>query len=404
MRIEKLYNIYMRKLVLVSLFWVLPLAAFAQATLFVSPASGTYRVGELFSVLVNVNTGGQPINAASGVVNFDNTRLDVASIGYSQSIFTLWTEEPKFSNAGGTIRFSGGLPFPGYDGANGAILRVTLRPKAAGQAPVVLSSGSVLANDGKGTNILSNFKGGIFVIQSSSQKTPPAASGISPGAAPLVGQSALKLLEPPILTGWPPFLITGEILQIRGLAIPNSKVLVYVQKETEEPVAEETVSGPDGRFNFVFPKTVGSKFYQVWAKTVAPDGSISPPSDALIIEVKPPWYLRIGSTALNYVTIIVTILALLALAILIIFYTWWKVRRWQTAQGIEISEAERVLHKGFGDLQSGLRKYLRYLTETKSVESVRRREAETEEKLSEQLKDIESGIEKEIEDIAFKKK
>ncbi|MDP3784524.1 MAG: cohesin domain-containing protein [bacterium] len=386
------------------LFSVLPLSVAAQATLFVSPASGSYKTGELFSVLLNANTGGQAINAASAVVNFDNTRLDVASIGYAQSIFTLWTEEPKFSNAGGTIRFSGGLPFPGYTGANGAILRVTFRPKASGQAPVVFSSGSVLANDGRGTNILNDFRGGIFTIQSSSQKTPTAASGISPGAAPVVGQSVLKLLEPPILTGWPPFLISGEILQIRGLAIPNSKVLVYVQKETEEPVAEETVSGPDGRFNFVFPKTVGSKFYQVWAKTVALDGSISSPSDAIIIEVKPPWYLRIGNMALNYVTIIVTILALLAMAILVIFYTWWKVRRWQTAQGVEISEAERTLHSGFQDLQSGLRKYLRYLTETKSAEGIRRREAETEEGLSEQLKDIESGIEKEIEDISSKKK
>ena len=394
----------MRKLTLSLAFLFLPLTAFAQATLFITPTSGVYKIGELFSVLINVNTGGQAINAASAVVNFDNTRLDVASIGYTQSIFTLWTEEPKFSNAGGTIRFSGGLPSPGYTGANGSILRITFRPKSSGQAPVVFASGAVLANDGNGTNILNDFRGGIFTIQSSSQKTPPAASGISPGAAPLVGQPALKLLEPPILTGWPPFLISGEILQIRGLAIPNSKVLVYVQKETEEPVAEETVSGPDGRFNFVFPKTVGSKFYQVWAKTVALDGSISPPSEALIIEVKPPWYLRIGGLALNYVTIIVTILALLALAILIIFYTWWKVRRWQTAQGAEISEAEQTLHKGFGDLQSGLRKYLRYIAGTKSAEGVRRREAETEEELSEQLRDIESGVEKEIEDITSKKK
>ncbi|HEY4527616.1 MAG TPA: cohesin domain-containing protein [Candidatus Paceibacterota bacterium] len=380
-------------------FLCLPLLARAQATLYISPQSGAYRVGELFSVLVNVNTGGSPVNAATGQLNFDNSRLEIQSMGYSSSVFTIWTDEPTFSNPAGTVRFSGGLPSPGFNGASGAILRITFRPKAAGQAPVVFASGSVLANDGQGTNILNDFRGGIFTIQSSSQKTLPAASGIAPGAAPLVGQSAPKLLEPPVLTGWPPFLISGEILQIRGLAIPNLKVLVYVQKETEEPVAEETIAGPDGRFNFVFPKTVGSKFYRVWAKSIAPEGLESPPSDSVTIEVKPPWYLRVGNAALQYTTIIVTLLALLALALLLIFWLWWRFRKWQALQGAEISEAERTLHDGFEKLRSGFRNYVLYLTRGKSAEGIKRREMKTQAELEKELKGIESGIEKEIDDI-----
>ena len=35
---------------------------------------------------------------------------------------------------------------------------------------------------------------------------------------------------------------------------------------------------------------------------------------------------------------------------------------------MEIYEAEKALHEGFGKLQTGLRQYLRYLTAAKSVE------------------------------------
>ena len=73
----------------VLLFLFFPFLTFAQGTLFISPPAGTYKQGESFSILVNVNTGGQPINAASAQIGFDNQRLEVTSVGYSSSIFKI---------------------------------------------------------------------------------------------------------------------------------------------------------------------------------------------------------------------------------------------------------------------------------------------------------------------------
>ena len=346
--------------------------------------------------MVNVNTGGQAINAAVSQINFDNQKLDIVSVGYSQSIFNLWTDEPSYSNAAGTVRFSGGLPSPGFTGVSGAIVRMTFRSKAAGQAAIAFTSGSVLANDGKGTNILDNLKGAFFTIIAAVESAkPPAAPSPTPSALQAAGQP----VSIPIITDWPKELEEGSALTVKGLGYPNGKLLIFVQKGSADPVIEEMFAGSDGRFSYNFAKAVSAGLYLVWAKNVSNEGIVSGSSDIVTVEVVQPLFFRVGTIALNYASIIITLLALILLLILIILWIWRRIRKWQERQGVEISEAEKALHEGFEKLQSGLRKYVRYLTAAKSVEGVKRREADAEDDLAEELSGIESKIEKEIEDV-----
>lgn len=394
----------MRALLLfcLGLFSFAPAVALAQASLFITPNTGTYKTGDLFSVVINVNTGGQAINAASGQLNFDNTRLEVRSIGYSHSVFNLWTAEPSFSNSAGSVAFSGGLPNPGFTGASGAILRVTFRAKESGQAPLTFISGSVLANDGAGTNILDTLKGGLFTVLSGAPrvkvpKVAPAASAVS---APV--ETSAQTLEPPILTDYPRELQSGEPLVVKGIGLPLSKVLVAVQKGTNEPGRSELWSGPDGRFTFTWGGQVESGFYRIWARNIGTDGTASAPSDAVIVEVSAPAFLRVGAVAINYLSIAITLLALVVLLLLTLFYIWRRVRSLQVERGIEITEAERAVHQGFDTLKDGLARYLRYLVGGKDSAAVKRREDRTQKELREELDTIEHVIEKEIRDIKKK--
>jgi hypothetical protein len=155
-------------LVAILFFWFSSVEA---ATLSVSPSTGVYTAGSSFTVKVTVNTAGVPVNAADGTISFNPSELTVQSVSKG-SIFNLWTAEPTFSNTAGTISFSGGNP-TGYTGSNGSVLSVTFRSKAAGSPKVSFSSGSVLAADGKGTNVLTKMNGGAFTI--TAQDTVPAA-------------------------------------------------------------------------------------------------------------------------------------------------------------------------------------------------------------------------------------
>jgi len=144
-----------------------------SATLFFSPSSGTYSVGKTFLVVVSVNSDGNPgINAADGTVNFDKSKLSVVSAKRDSSIFNLWTSEPTFSNANGTITFGGGNP-SAYKGSSGNVFTITFRTISEGSASVSLSGASVLAADGKGTNVLASSNGASYTIVKVVAPPPP---------------------------------------------------------------------------------------------------------------------------------------------------------------------------------------------------------------------------------------
>ncbi len=134
-------------------FFIAP-NAFA-ATLQFSPNSGKFSQGQTFTISIFTSSTNQAMNAASGSISFPPDKIEVVSLSKAGSIFNLWVREPSFSNSAGTINFEGIVLNPGFTGASGKIMSVTFRAKEPGVATVKFSSGSVLANDGKGTNIIS---------------------------------------------------------------------------------------------------------------------------------------------------------------------------------------------------------------------------------------------------------
>ncbi len=142
------------------------------ASLTISPSTGVYGAGSTFTVRVQVNTGGQSVNAAEGTLSYNPKELSVVSVNRTGSIFNLWVAEPSFSNSAGTISFSGGLP-SGYSGTTGTIMNVTFRAVGSGSARVNFKNGSVLANDGRGTNILTSMNGGTYTIQAKTETPEP---------------------------------------------------------------------------------------------------------------------------------------------------------------------------------------------------------------------------------------
>jgi hypothetical protein len=106
----------------------------------------------------------QAMNAASGILLFPNDKLEIVSISKNGSIFNLWVQEPTFSNSAGTLNFEGIVLNPGFIGSDGKIITINFKAKSVGSAKLILSSASVLANDGKGTNILTNLGSANFSL------------------------------------------------------------------------------------------------------------------------------------------------------------------------------------------------------------------------------------------------
>lgn len=150
------------------------LFAVAQCTLAaevaVSPSTGTYTVGQSFTVTMQVNPQGKSVNAVEAKVSFDNTKLSVVSVSKTGSAFSLWTTEPTFSNSAGTIDFGGGSPTPFSNRSN--LITVTFKALAEGSGNVSISSASVLAADGLGTDVYTGAANGTFTIGAATSPTP----------------------------------------------------------------------------------------------------------------------------------------------------------------------------------------------------------------------------------------
>lgn len=158
-------------------------ATFAMAAdVLLSPSTGSYSVGQTFTAVVRVAPGGVSVNAVEASLKFDPKLLSVVGVSKEGSVFSLWTTEPAFSNTAGTITFGGGSPSPFTAQSN--LVTITFRTVAEGSAPVTFSKASVLAFDGRGTDVFKNSTGGTFAVAASATPPPPATPPPTPTPTP----------------------------------------------------------------------------------------------------------------------------------------------------------------------------------------------------------------------------
>lgn len=159
----------MNRFLFIALAFLLPATASA-ASLYVTPSSGSYGIGDTISATIYVESTGQSLNALSGTLSVPSDAFDIVGVSIAGSIVNFWVTEP--SNRGSSVAFEGVVLNPGYSGSAGKIASVTLRAKRAGSAALTYTSASILANDGKGTSILSGTRGATYTIREGAAPAP----------------------------------------------------------------------------------------------------------------------------------------------------------------------------------------------------------------------------------------
>ena len=187
--IEKRYNGYMRRYapyVLLALFIIAvllfafyrspvsilsfkfdssPSEAQVAAVLRAVPSNGIFTVGDTVAVALVVDTKGASVNAVGGNIAYSPDSVEIIDISTSDSIINYWVQEPRFSNASGTASFSGVVLSPGFTGSAGNIITLSFKAKRAGKTNIDITDAQVLANDGLGTNILTDVVPGTLVVK-----------------------------------------------------------------------------------------------------------------------------------------------------------------------------------------------------------------------------------------------
>ncbi len=176
----------------VSLFFSGYTSALA-ASLNITSNSTSLSPGDVATLYVVLNSEGVAINNAEATIKFPTDLFDIVSVSKAGSVFSLWVEEPSFSNSSGVVTFNGGVPTPGFNGSQGPVLSIAIRAKSSGQGDFVFSSAAVRANDGLGSDVLNNKQGKSITVVKKDQPAP----AVSPApVAESLGDIALHITSP----------------------------------------------------------------------------------------------------------------------------------------------------------------------------------------------------------------
>lgn len=151
------------------------------ATLRLSPGVGEFLVGGTLNLSVLLDTRDMSVNILEVEFLFPPDKLQLTSPSVGKSIIQFWPTSPVFSNREGRVYFSGGVPSPGINVSDGLVLSLTFRAISAGEAEIRFGDKtSVLANDGAGTELLTQKSSAFFKISFPSPLGPVIASPTHP--------------------------------------------------------------------------------------------------------------------------------------------------------------------------------------------------------------------------------
>jgi len=131
---------------------------------FVIPSKGQYRLEEIFPMKMEVAGIKVPINAIQADVGFEPQKLEVVEISTQDSFASIFVQK-ETNNETGYARLTGGLPNPGFFADHGVLGTIFFKSKQPGVVRIeFLPSSMVLANDGRGTNVLKELTAVSYLI------------------------------------------------------------------------------------------------------------------------------------------------------------------------------------------------------------------------------------------------
>ncbi len=221
---------------------------------FVISDKGQYQVGTTFPMKIEIVGIETPVNAIQADFRFDPELLKVVNIDTRDSFANIFLQK-EIDNILGFARLTGGLPNPGYVFDRGLFGTIYFEGKNTGVAEVeFLPTSMVLANDGRGTNVLKEFGTAAYLIL-------PKTGGVEKE----IDQLNLSLLEPAVAE-----------------AATSSTQLIFYEEDRVLGVGIDSTPSPepssqDLRFNlgsFILDgslnKTILSFFFKYTIYTIPP--------------------------------------------------------------------------------------------------------------------------------------
>lgn len=151
----------------------------AQVAQFMIPARHQYPIGTTFPLKIELMNIPAAINMVQADLAFDPQIIEVVDIS-TDGTFANFFVQKEFSNEQGYIRVTGGVPNPGYRQPTGLLATAYLRGKIPGAVELTyLNTSLILANDGRGSNLLSDYPRIPLVITPVTPSSSPTPADLT---------------------------------------------------------------------------------------------------------------------------------------------------------------------------------------------------------------------------------
>jgi hypothetical protein len=366
---------------LLSLFCIIGAPFFSwAATLRISPTSGTYEVGQKFTVRA-IATSDIPFNAVSLSLLFPPSIFSIDSVSKSGSLLTFWVKEPTISSSAGTVSLEGVTP-GGIKESTGTVIAITLHGTHVGSGNISFQSGQILANDGQGTDISGENTGAKFtVIPTKSKIIPPATVQEEPEMTPPQ--------PPPTLNA--PEIALGEKYGAQAITgtseYPKIQVLITFLSKEGAKIFIMGNTDKDGAFTLVVPRSLKRGEYTITARVIGEGGINS--SDGNIILITVGNFFSDFSIEVRWALILLLLFILYIIARILLHLR--KDKKTRLAINKEIVEAKYVIHDSLDILKEEITEHLQETTKTAKHKDIV--------SMNKNIGDVEKIIQKEINDI-----
>ena len=313
-----------------------------SATLFFSTPSTQVKEGDKITINVEVNSGGQSINAVSGTVSFPAQLVHVISINKDTSIVKLWTQQPKIRSS--SILFEGIILNPGFNGKDGLVFSITFEAEAGGKVNLNFNNGAVLANNGLGTNVLATLSSSNFTII----PAPPIAIGVN--ETPTAQVAIL-----PVITKYFPEVGPQENLYIGGKGEPFALTKISFQDLSVKSLGEKLVAlfqnkkntlgnvvvenGKNGTFHYISGSNLEAGAYSATPSLVDATKDTQTPGASVQFLVNDSVIVKDMVVLLNILGLLTPIILLI---VIIYFIPWYSLKKMHLMKERMLLEEEKI--------------------------------------------------------------
>ncbi len=208
----------------------------------------------------------------------------------------------------------------------------------------------------------------------------------------------IESIARPQITVCPGVFISGEeIMYIGGNALPDSQVIVFLEKDGKLIKKWETASNEKGEWFLIEDGLFRPGRYEISAKTKDNRGVISNSSDLCLIEIILSG-LVIGPWIISYETLSLISIIILIIILIGILYLFLKIRKTKKTIKKESQDLKNKFYKEYNELKNDIEREIEILEKTRKGQETKE-EKKRIEQLLKNLDDVKRVLKKELKDI-----